>query len=41
LENPKNKQKEHAAKALLTRIVDTASRKLKCDQGTLYLYDEK
>lgn len=27
-------------KALLTRIMDTAARKLKCDKGTLYLYDE-
>ncbi len=28
-------------KALLSRIMETAARKLKCDKGTLFLYDEK
>jgi len=36
-----NKEKETRVKTLVTRIMDTASRKLQCDQGTLYLFDEK
>ncbi len=36
-----NKNKGHRAKALLTRIMDAASHKLKCEHGTLYLYDER
>jgi uncharacterized integral membrane protein (TIGR00698 family) len=30
-----------AKKALLSRIMETAARSLKCDKGTLFLYDEK
>lgn len=37
----RKRKQEHWAKGLLTRIMETAARKLECDKGTLYLFDKK